>query len=295
MKPGVLDVNMPLPLVPPMDKNRGLKVKRPVAKVPVVKRPKKVALAYSEEFSALPLEMRTGKGLFGAPRGIDRADVPGSYATLIRFHQGVDLLGRGADVYAASNGTVVSADSDSIVILHEPWGCNYVTRYMHLGSVIVTRDDHVIAGQMIGRVNNVDSGSHLHFEIRRMFGDDVTRASDRAYSAPIDPTSFLYRWEGTNYYRNGGKIHVAPKSLVHNLGQLWRHGVSYFQVLLTESKKLFEISLYAPTPEELSLIELLRLAFQMRAKVTLTYRDSLFFGGDKLGGLRNVIIGVEIQ
>jgi hypothetical protein len=288
MKPGLLDVNMPLALAPPMDKGRSIRSDRAInaAGSMSVRR-------YEPDFSALPMEMRTGPGLFGARRGID---TPGPYAALIRHHEGIDLLGRNQDVYAAANGTVVAAinsgNDNTVEIIHEPIGGRYLTRYRHLGRVIVRVHDTVIAGQSLGRVNDVNKSSHLHFELRRMLGDDVTRATDQAYSEAIDPTPFLYRWEGANYFENQQHQHVTSPAQIQRITQLLVYGVSYFKVSLHAG--VYEIPVYAPTPEELSLIELLRLAFLAKVTVAIIYRDSLFFGGDHLGDLRKVIIGVEL-
>jgi hypothetical protein len=250
---------------------------------------------YQSNFSALPMEMRTGPGLFGARRRIDLPDTAFPFPTLIRSHQGVDLLGRDQEIYAAANGTVVTASSSVVEVLHEPIGGNYVTRYVHLGHVIVNVNEAVISGQTIGKVNDADDGSHLHFELRRMLVDDVTKAKDQAYSEAIDPTPFLYRWEGANYFDNRQRQHETSPAQIQRIEQLLVYGVSYFKVSLHDSPDVYEIPIYAPRPEELGLIELLRLAFLAKVAVIITYRDSLFFGGDHLGDLRKVIIGVELQ
>jgi hypothetical protein len=293
MKPGLLDVNMPLALAPPMDKGRVV-----LWEDRLLGNNQMSIRRYDPDtgFSSLPMEMRTGPGLFGASRGITLAS---SFSTLIRWHEGVDLLGRNEDVYAAADGRVVTAShsgtDNTVEIMHEPIGARYLTRYRHLSHVIVHSNEQVRSGQTIGRVNDAADGSHLHFELRRMFVDDDTNASDQAYSEAIDPTPFLYRWEGANHFDNRKRQHETSPAQIRRIEQLLVYGVSYFKVTVKRSKDVYEIPIYAPTPEELSLIELLRLAFASKATVVITYRDSIFFGGDHLGDMRKVIIGVELR
>jgi len=88
------------------------------------------------------------------------------------FHKGVDLqTGMNANIYAAENGTVVSAGwkggyGKTVVIKHVK---GYSTLYAHLNDMKVRRGQKIKRGQMIalsGRTGRV-TGPHLHFEIRK--------------------------------------------------------------------------------------------------------------------------------
>jgi murein DD-endopeptidase MepM/ murein hydrolase activator NlpD len=147
MKPGLLDVNMPLALAPPMDKGRA-RLKDEQVLLPSVMSVRR----YEPSFSALPMEMRTGPGLFGARRGVDLSNASIPYSTLRRSHEGIDLLGRDQDVYAAADGTVLTAtnsgDDNTVEILHEPIGGRYEFRRTD-GSL--GRDVEILHEPILGR------------------------------------------------------------------------------------------------------------------------------------------------
>ena len=101
----------------------------------------------------------------------------------VEFHEGVDL---GADwgepVRAAAAGVVTAASYDGgyglmVDIDHEN---GYATWYAHLSSTEVRIGEHVLKGQVIGRVGMTGfaTGPHVHYQIMH----DGT---------PIDPTPFL--------------------------------------------------------------------------------------------------------
>lgn len=106
-----------------------------------------------------------------------------------RLHAGRDYAGScGSPVYAATDGTIVSALPPSstggygnqIVIDHGvKKGSSLATTYNHLESFAV-RSGHVSRGQVIGYVGTTGSstGCHLHFETR-------------TNGTPVDPRSWL--------------------------------------------------------------------------------------------------------
>jgi len=86
------------------------------------------------------------------------------------FHPGLDIAGdRGQPVYATAAGTVSFADRQGtygnlIVISH---GYGLETRYGHLQSFSVKKDEPVKRGDVIGRVGSTGraTGNHLHYEV----------------------------------------------------------------------------------------------------------------------------------
>lgn len=101
-------------------------------------------------------------------------------------HEGIDMGVLGEPVLAAAAGVVSFAGQSSglgglmVYIKHDG---GYETRYMHLatGSILVSKNDQVSAGQQIAKVGNTgitSSAAHLHFEVLK----DGTK---------IDPESVL--------------------------------------------------------------------------------------------------------
>jgi murein DD-endopeptidase MepM/ murein hydrolase activator NlpD len=97
------------------------------------------------------------------------------------FHKGIDIAApKGAEVYAAAEGTVVSAVSDyepdsvpgkHVLIMHSK---KIKTFYSKLDSVLVKEGQTVKAGELIGKIgtSGVSKGPHLHFEV---LVDDVAQ------------------------------------------------------------------------------------------------------------------------
>jgi murein DD-endopeptidase MepM/ murein hydrolase activator NlpD len=90
------------------------------------------------------------------------------------FHKGLDIAApKGADVFTAADGTVLSAVSDYeqnsfygkyILIMHTD---KVRTHYSKLDSVLVRKGQTVKIGEVIGKVGSTGQsrGPHLHFEI----------------------------------------------------------------------------------------------------------------------------------
>jgi len=95
-----------------------------------------------------------------------------------RIHQAVDIVGGkgyGSPIYAANNGTVISAKysytgGNAITINHNN---GYYTYYCHLSKILVSKGDVVPAGFVIGLMGHTGHnsktglpvGTHLHFGI----------------------------------------------------------------------------------------------------------------------------------
>jgi murein DD-endopeptidase MepM/ murein hydrolase activator NlpD len=87
-----------------------------------------------------------------------------------RFHAGIDIGGKiGDPVYAAADGTIISADRDSahgknIIISH---GNGLKTRYSHLSKIIAEPGQKVKKGEIIGLMGSTgrSTGPHLHYEV----------------------------------------------------------------------------------------------------------------------------------
>jgi murein DD-endopeptidase MepM/ murein hydrolase activator NlpD len=95
-------------------------------------------------------------------------------------HTGVDFpVPVGTAVNAVDKGTVVTvgaggAYGNQIVIKH---GAKLYSQYAHLAKVLISRGDHVRAGQKIGLSGSTGNvtGPHLHFEARTgpSYGSDI--------------------------------------------------------------------------------------------------------------------------
>lgn len=86
------------------------------------------------------------------------------------FHTGADFVAaKGAPIYAAADGRVVSADKRNgygnvVIISH---GHHFRTKYAHLGKMMVKKGDYVIRGQKIALqgCSGNSTSDHLHFEV----------------------------------------------------------------------------------------------------------------------------------
>jgi murein DD-endopeptidase MepM/ murein hydrolase activator NlpD len=85
-------------------------------------------------------------------------------------HYGVDIVApEGTPVRAARSGRVLESRPDfergwgwTVVMEHED---GWITRYAHLSQNLVKAGEHVVRGQVVGRVGNTgrSTGPHLHF------------------------------------------------------------------------------------------------------------------------------------
>ena len=88
-----------------------------------------------------------------------------------RMHEGVDMAApKGTPIYAAKSGRVTTASyqkggaGNYVVINH---GDGFTSIYMHMTNYIVSKNQYVNAGQVIGYVGStgISTGNHLHFGI----------------------------------------------------------------------------------------------------------------------------------
>lgn len=88
-----------------------------------------------------------------------------------RMHKGIDIPGPvGTPVYATADGIVSRSERSSgygnlVAINH---GNDLETRYGHLSRLLVSANERVKRGQLIGLMGSTgrSTGSHLHYEIR---------------------------------------------------------------------------------------------------------------------------------
>jgi len=110
-----------------------------------------------------------GTGQFGWP-------VNGGYISdpfiSNRNHKGLDIAAPGGtEIYAAADGIVIAAGWNTggygnvVQIAHED---GYQTVYAHMSAVLVSTDQEVHRGQLIGLVGTTgqSTGNHCHFEVR---------------------------------------------------------------------------------------------------------------------------------
>jgi murein DD-endopeptidase MepM/ murein hydrolase activator NlpD len=82
----------------------------------------------------------------------------------------LDYCGQiGDPIYAAATGVVVFSGAMTVrgnaTMIDHGWGI--YTAYMHQSEILVNVGDHVVKGQIIGKVGNTGrvEGPHLHFEV----------------------------------------------------------------------------------------------------------------------------------
>ena len=240
-----------LPIVPPMDLNHNM---RGIDKI-----------------SPFPMQLRTprGIGLFGTRRGVDHG--------LISMHQAADLLAPiGTPVYAAASGTVIGGSESSVLILHD-MGLKFLTFYQHLQNKLVGTDITVGAGEQIAEVGDWSQGSddHLHFEIRYPFD---TGSPSRGNSVPVDPTNVLYQWEVKTFQNDEAVRHVIENVSITDLEEVWRGRLLRFLLVNVSgnNRELF-LPYIDSSPANQSMIETLKLALFHSKRVSIVWRESLFF------------------
>ena len=99
-------------------------------------------------------------------------------------HYAVDVTAAiGTPVKATAAGTVIFAgfttDTGYTIIVEHPYGL--ITAYKHLGNILTSQNDQVLAGEVLGSIGNtgeLTNGPHLHFEL---WSDGY----------PLDPTNFI--------------------------------------------------------------------------------------------------------
>lgn len=87
-----------------------------------------------------------------------------------KFHSGVDFNNeKGTPVYATADGKVIYSGRDSNygIIIKVDHQAGYETRYAHLEKSLVSENDTVKKGQIIGLMGNtgLSTGTHLHYEV----------------------------------------------------------------------------------------------------------------------------------
>lgn len=115
------------------------------------------------------------------------------------IHQGQDVAAaEGTPLVAPKSGTIhwraYQAGGAGYYLVLDADGEDFMYAFMHLrqGSLLVSKGDHVAAGQQIAQVGNTGSsqGAHLHFEV----WDGVWFGGGH----PIDPLPILKSWEASS-------------------------------------------------------------------------------------------------
>ncbi|HIZ56511.1 MAG TPA: M23 family metallopeptidase [Firmicutes bacterium] len=88
------------------------------------------------------------------------------------FHKGTDIAApAGTDIYAALEGTVITAQESSSLGLYIELshGDGLITRYAHCSELIATVGTKVRQGEVIAKVGSTgnSTGNHLHFQITK--------------------------------------------------------------------------------------------------------------------------------
>ncbi len=109
-------------------------------------------------------------------------------------HEGLDFFApTGANIYAAFDGVVYEAKprgayGNQVRIQHEHNGIRFQTVYAHLEQILVTANQQVRAGDLIGKADNTGNshGSHLHLTL---FVDGAKNPG--YYDGIVDPWPYL--------------------------------------------------------------------------------------------------------
>jgi RHS repeat-associated protein len=144
-----------------------------------------------------------------------------------KHHNGVDLnysgggnTDYGAPIVATHSGRVARINSDNsgsggrYVVFESPDG-SFLTKYLHLSSVVVSAGDEISEGQTIGLMGgsgfgkNLGYTSHLHYEVHK-------QNSNGGYSAvnplkngtPIDPQRWIMGPLESKYYFNSAMLFI---------------------------------------------------------------------------------------
>ena len=87
-----------------------------------------------------------------------------------KFHNGIDLYARNAEVYAMLQGQVIAVGQDNVsgkyVTLQHG---NFTVSYCHLSQISVSQGQDVLSGDVVGITGNTgrSTGEHLHITIRQ--------------------------------------------------------------------------------------------------------------------------------
>jgi murein DD-endopeptidase MepM/ murein hydrolase activator NlpD len=140
----------------------------------------------------------TGKGIFPVqgPYDFGGRDARFGAPRSGHIHQGQDVVAaEGTPLVAPKAGTIYwrayQSGGAGYYLVLDGDGEDFMYVFMHLrqGSLLVSKGDHVAAGQQIAQVGNTgsSSGPHLHFE--------VWEGAWYAGGHPIDPLPVLQSWE----------------------------------------------------------------------------------------------------
>jgi murein DD-endopeptidase MepM/ murein hydrolase activator NlpD len=148
--------------------------------------------------AAPPAPAVAGNGIFPVrgPYDFGGKDARFGAARTGHIHQGQDVAAaEGTPLVAPKTGTIhwraYQAGGAGYYLVLDGDGEDFMYVFMHLrqGSLLVSKGDHVTAGQQIAQVGNTGSseGAHLHFE--------VWEGAWYGGGHPIDPLPILKFWE----------------------------------------------------------------------------------------------------
>jgi Peptidase family M23 len=258
-----------------------------------------------------PLVLRTENGFFGAKRPAignfgdcepctrfeeppgrppDDPDDPRPPARYVKhqLHEAVDLEGEAGEcVFSVYTGQVVEVERGAagvrgnVTIDHHPRATGLVSRYLHLDgdSICVEQGEPVTKGDLIGRIGSGPRDPHLHFELRLVIDPSDRRFWADRNSVALDPTRLLYRLEAgaLPLLRAGGPAAVTRIGL-QEVGP-----VTFLRALTDASPRPYSIPMYEPTTEpERGLSALFTKALELGRPVEVEYRDSVFFGDNRV-------------
>lgn len=189
---------------------------------------------------------------FPANNLIDPTYTYGSTANGTRDpHHGVEFSNpSGTPVYAAAEGTVLFAGTDSEAI-YAPWPNYYgnlivirhrdglFTLYAHLSKIDVKAGQNVLPGDKIGEVGRTGAaiGSHLHFEVRRGSVED--------YFATQNPELWLIPAKDENNH-SYGVLQISVVDPDHRLIKYAEFTIQYHEDKSEPPDKSYYATSYSP-------------------------------------------------
>lgn len=201
------------------------------------------------------------------------------------IHEAVDIDAAAGDcVFAAYIGEVVDVATSgggtkgNVTIDHHRT-LGLVTRYLHLdgNSICVAVGQTVKKGELIGHVGSGPAEPHLHFELRMVVDPAAPQFWGDRTTVPLDPTRPLYRSDGFVE----APVTGSASGVIDELRVGTDDGFPFLVALIGADQ--YRVPLWEPmTATELELAASLRAAHGAGATITLTYRESDFFGSHQI-------------
>lgn len=261
--------------------------------------PMDLSIGDPQFISPFPMKLRTHDnssptvgsiGLFGARRNVANG--------LIRFHEGVDLLGPiGTKIFAVQDGkiTAINSRNNALRIEHLK-GFRYSTFYSHLQNIKVRVGETVKQGEEIAELGAfAASDKHLHFEISYPYERPSTNNKN---TLRVDPTWALYEWEKKRFTNDNSSRtvkKVLPDEFLEFSEVVRGRLLRFIKIKVKGVNQNIYLPFDETDPQVMFMAETLRMAFINKMVLELTWRDSLFFNQIEYNFNQNNKIAVLVE